>query len=125
MKKIENLEHERWAKKIYTERRWRSGWRQEVERWKDREQLRDGWNDMNCKTIKLKVQENGKQKWKEGMERKSTLKWYMRKEDPEAITWHKGDSGSKLLFKARTNTLEVNSRNRWSVLFFYLIIFEM
>ena len=46
------------------------------------------------------------------METKSTLKWYSRKLQPERINWHVGDWGSKLLFKARTGTLEVNGRNK-------------
>lgn len=28
------------------------------------------------------------------------------------MTWHVGDYGSKLLFKARTRTINVNGRNR-------------
>ena len=46
------------------------------------------------------------------MEGKSTLKWYRRKDKPEALHWHSGDWGSKLLVKARTGTLEVQARNR-------------
>ena len=46
------------------------------------------------------------------MERKSTLKWYRWKERPEALQWHVGDWGSRLLVKARTGTLDVKARNR-------------
>ena len=34
------------------------------------------------------------------------------KEKPEGVAWHIGDWGSKLLFKARAGTLEVNARKR-------------
>ena len=40
------------------------------------------------------------------------MKWYRRKQKPEEIRWHVGDWGSKLLFKARSGTLEVKGRNR-------------
>ena len=46
------------------------------------------------------------------MEKKSSLKWYSRKQKPGRIEWHVGDWGSKLLFKARTGTLDLNGRNR-------------
>ena len=46
------------------------------------------------------------------MEDKLSLKWYKKKEKPEALHWHSGDWGSKLLVKARTGTLEVKARKR-------------
>ena len=46
------------------------------------------------------------------MENKSTLQWYRAKERPEAINWHVGDWGSRLLVRARTGTLEVKARSR-------------
>ena len=46
------------------------------------------------------------------MQRKSTLQWYRRKQRPEGVTWHVGDLGSKLFYKARVRTLEVKGRNR-------------
>ena len=46
------------------------------------------------------------------METKTTLMWYRCKERPEALQWHVGDWGSRLLVKARTGTLEVKARNR-------------
>ena len=45
-------------------------------------------------------------------ESKSTLEWYRQKGKPEALQWHNGDWGSRLLVKARTGTLEVLARNR-------------
>ena len=37
---------------------------------------------------------------------------HSRKQKPGRIEWHVGDWGSKLLFKARTGTLDLNGRNR-------------
>lgn len=37
---------------------------------------------------------------------------YKRKQKPERVNWYRGDWGSKLLFKARTGTLEVKGRSR-------------
>ena len=68
--------------------------------------------DMEIIDIKKKIENNGLVKWQEGMARKSTLQWYRWKQKPEGVTWHVGDWGSKLLYKARTGTLEVNGRNR-------------
>lgn len=46
------------------------------------------------------------------METKSTLRWYRNKKRIGKEEWSTGDWGSKLLFKARSVTLEVNGRNR-------------
>ena len=47
-----------------------------------------------------------------GMENKTTLKWYKRKDKPEAIHWHNEDWGSRMLVKTRTGTFEVKARKR-------------
>ena len=112
LKKIEESSGERWAKRVMLENRRESTWSKETERWKRRENLRDVWNETNIKGIKKKIEENGLAKWQEGTNRKATLKWYKRKQRPEGVAWHVGDVGSKLLYKARTRTLEVNGRNR-------------
>ena len=53
--------------------------------------------------------------WKEGMEQKSTLKWYKLEEKPKMESFYCGDKKSELLFKARTCSLETNSRTyRWN-----------
>ena len=46
------------------------------------------------------------------MENKTILKWYKRKDKPEAIHLHNGDWGSRMLVKARTGILEVKARKR-------------
>ena len=112
MKKIEGLAEDRWVKKILAERNDMSRWRKEVERWKKKENLQEEWCRVGVKEVKKKVEENGRERWKQGMENKNTLRWYKRKEKPEAIHWHTGDWGSRLLVKARTGTLEVKARKR-------------
>ncbi|KAG0722788.1 hypothetical protein GWK47_043887 [Chionoecetes opilio] len=111
-KKIERLSDDRWAKKISQENRSSSTWKKELERWKRRETVGEEWNRMEIIDIKKKIENNGLVKWQEGMARKSTLQWCRWKQKPEGVTWHVGDWGSKLLYKARTGTLEVNGRNR-------------
>lgn len=112
IKKIESLGADRWARRVLEENGAKSTWKKEVERWKSKEQLTEDWEDMRIKDIKKKIRANGLNRWKAGMEGKSTLKWYKRKQKPEGVTWHWGDWGSKLLYKARTGTLELNGRNR-------------
>ena len=50
-----------------------------------------------------------------GMERKATLKWYKTKRIPKSELFYDGSWAGQLLFKARTNSLEVNVRTyRWN-----------
>ena len=113
LKKIESMNEERWAKKVMEEGRTGSSWKRETTRWKRRENLEEDWNNKGFKKVKKKqVEDNGLSRWKAGMREKSTLKWYRRKQKPEGISWHVGDWGSKLLFKARSGILEVMGKNR-------------
>ena len=67
------------------------------------------------KWIDRRVKEVGVRKWREGMHVKPTLAWYERKECPRHEWCFDGSFGSQLLFKARTQSLEVNGRTyRWS-----------
>ena len=74
------------------------------------------WNIMRWKkVVNQKVRELGWRKWKSGMESKSTLVWYREKEVPKCERYYDGSWGSELLFKARTQSLEVNGRTyRWN-----------
>ena len=48
------------------------------------------------------------------MEKKTSLKWYKFKEKPKTLKAYDGSQGAEILFKARTNSLEVNERKkRW------------
>ena len=89
-----------------------STWRREVNRWKRKENLEEEWSRLKMRDISRRIEDNGWRRWRSGIEKKSTLKWYSRKQKPGRIEWHVGDWGSKLLFKARTGTLELNGRNR-------------
>lgn len=86
--------------------------KKEVERWKRRELVVENWVENGIKHIKKKIRDNELNRWREGVEGRSSLKWYKRKQRPEGVTWHIGDWGSKLLYKAWTGTLELNGRNR-------------
>ena len=112
MKKIESMNEDRWARQVYKACRNSSQWQREVERWKGRGGMEAGWQEMGVKEIKSKIEENGHQEWRNGVEGKSTLRWYRGKERIGREDWYQGDWASKLLFKARSGTLEVNARNR-------------
>ena len=60
--------------------------------------------------INNKVREYDFEKWKERMGRKVTLKMYSEKSVPKRENFYDGDWGSRLLFRARTNSLEVGDR---------------
>ena len=66
------------------------------------------------KKINTLVQKKGIQVWKQGIDKKKSLRWYKEKEKPRKENFYNGDWEAKLLFKARSNTLEVNSRiHKW------------
>ena len=50
------------------------------------------------------------EKWKDRIGRKATLKMYSEKSVPQKENFYNGDWGSSLLFRARTNSLEVGDR---------------
>ena len=65
--------------------------------------------------IEKAVREEGLAKWKMDMERKRSLDWYKVKKVPSFEIFYDGSLGSDLLFRARTQCLDVNARNyRWS-----------
>lgn len=68
-----------------------------------------------CKRIiNRMVERKGKEEWQRGMSEKSTLEWYRIKDQPRGESYHDGSYGGDLLFRARTKSLEVNSRvYRW------------
>ena len=77
------------------------GWNWSVERWR--------------KVVHMRVSELGLKKWKSSMENKSTLEWYREKGVPKYESFYDGSWGSELLFKARSQSLEVNGRTyRWN-----------
>ena len=127
--RLDYMDGARWPKKVmkWTEERGKTikdykrrvrklgiPWQEEEER---ERQLRRGERtrtemQMN-KTIEKEVKRKGLIRWKTGIESKPSLKWY-KKDKPSGEKCYDGSWESKLLFKARTNSLEVNERmNRW------------
>ena len=74
------------------------------------------WSENDWKKwVKERVREIGLLRWREGMAAKSTLEWYRKKPRPHHEPLYCGDFASQLLFRARTQSLEVNARTyRWS-----------
>ena len=67
------------------------------------------------KLMKKEVEEKGLRRWREGMERKSSLRYYRSKKKPGYERAYDGSIGGELLFKARSGSLEVNKRTeRWN-----------
>ena len=65
--------------------------------------------------IDSRVKQVGRWKGKNGMREKTTLAWYAKKERPMNEEWYDGSRAGQLLFRARTQSLEVNARTyRWS-----------
>ena len=115
------MEELRWARKIYQEvankcgffRKWVDSGNGNVKEWELSLFLGDVnvYSEKNWKVlINNKVREFGLEKWKMGMENKSSLKLYSSKGKPKKEIFYNGDWGSSLLFKARSNSLEVNDR---------------
>ncbi|KAG0725737.1 hypothetical protein GWK47_038027 [Chionoecetes opilio] len=76
--------------------------------------MRHGSMAVCKKEINRRVEEKGKEEWLRGMSEKSTLEWYRRKDQPRYERFYDGGYGGDLLFRARTKSLEVNSRMyRW------------
>ena len=77
--------------------------------------MRQGSMNVCKREINRYVKEKGKEEWKRGMIGKSSLEWYRKKEQPGHESCYDGSYGGDLLFKARTKSLEVNSRTyRWA-----------
>ena len=136
-KRIERMDETRWVKKVCEKvglkSRWlgmckrvvkKCGLKVNMERSADRqvwqvesmEDVGDAWNmKVWKKVVREKVEEYGLKKWKQGMSGKSTLKWYETKLKPMAERTYDGSYSSDLLFKARSQSLEVNDRTyRWN-----------
>jgi len=126
-RRLECMDEQRWVKKIFN---WVGGqgkWNQECRRYDDKiglnwDQKKTRWGQ--CRTeeekksverdwvreIENKVREQGCREWRSQLHRKSTLRFYRSKEKPSWENFYDGSWGSKLLFKARSGSLEVNGR---------------
>ena len=66
------------------------------------------------KEVERENKKKALEKWKREVEKKKSLKYYKKKEGPRKMEIYDGSWGASLLFKARTNSLEVNERKkRW------------
>ena len=64
--------------------------------------------------VKQEIKNEGLKKWKANMEKKKSLRWHKNKEKPKMKKIYNGSWKSTLLFKARTDSLEVNEkRKKW------------
>ena len=139
-KRIENMKEERIVKKIYNMNSNKTKWQKTCSRYIKLCEFRkmfvislDGniqpgykiinhngsslnWSYNVWKTnINAKVQEIGLKKWRDGIAMKETLNWYSYKQCPKQEIFYNGDEGSSLLYKCRTQSLEVNFRTyRWN-----------
>ena len=125
--RLEFMEDTRWAKKIYAWNRRESKWNKKCGRMIGKHG-RDGWEmlyrireeqdvsvNMCKKEIERMVMQYGLLKWKNGLENKSTMAWYKRKQAPRYESWYDGSVGGDLLFRARAQCMDVNARNyRWT-----------
>ena len=108
IKKIVGMSEGRWASQAYKACRNSSQWQKEVKRWKVRGGMEAEWQELGFNGMKNKIEEKGHQEWRNVMERKSTLRWYRSKERIGREEWHQRDWAGKLLFKAKSGTLEVS-----------------
>ena len=105
-RRIENMEDTRWAKKVWQWRGEDSAWKKGVKKL----ERKWGTENMSIPEVRLKVREEGGVRWKEGMERKTTLRWYKYKEKPRKEWIYSGSWECSLLAKARLGILETNAR---------------
>ena len=84
-------------------------WAKEVKKLEREYELRqDELKTIGKKELKERIRERDTRKWREGIEGKETLKWYKRgKENIGYDECYRNTFGSKLLARARTNTLQV------------------
>ena len=120
--RLQRMDEGKWAKKVYE---WNvyGRWAQEsynVELWVGelgmlvRGVIRHGSVDASKREINRRVKEKGRAEWRRGMSEKRTLEWYRGKDRPRSESFYDGSHGGDLLFRARTKSLEVNSRvYRW------------
>ena len=137
--RMERMNENRWPKRVHVWNSRKSKWEKECFRraknhrcqrvwnaqlhipsggWWLLDERGDGrdWNENDWKKwVNERVKEMGLLRWREGMASKSTLEWYMTKPRPRHELFFCGDFASQLLFRARTQSLEVNGRTyRWS-----------
>ena len=121
--RLEEMEERSWARKVYEFSKDGSRWSKmcrRLERRYDgqirlgRQEVREGGTTRMKREINKCVQRKGWEEWRQGMREKTTLEWYRTKEVPGREWLYDGSLGGDLIFKARTKSLELNSRvYRW------------
>ena len=104
-KKIEKMNDERWAKKIYNACRNKSHWNREIEKWKRREGIETEWPEMRIKEIKTRIEENGhtpRIEKRHGNEEHVEMVQKQGVDRQRGVVAYQGDWAGKLLFKTRS-----------------------
>ena len=131
--RLQFMNENRWTKKIYY---WNKNVCTVVKEYRDRmlklhmhiwkqqdevrlaiegEEFIEGERQMNRK-IKKNIENKGLEKWKQNMQQKRSLRWYKEKEKPKMVNIYNGSWESALLFKMKSDSLEINSRRgRWGI----------
>ena len=129
--RLEKMNENRWAKKILNWTRDSSKFKAEAKKRRNKEKIKleiennevkikindeeiQGCERKITNIIKKQIKMNGLEKWKQEMEEKTSLEIYKNKEKPKQESFYNGSWESSLLFKARTNSLEINERiKKW------------
>ena len=130
--RLEHMNEKRWAKKVF---KWRKGYckfgketkrrmnkiNMKISEIGENREIRINEEEMEgegekkiANRVNKEVKNRGLKKWVANMEKKPSLNLYKAKEKPRWDNAYNGTWEASLLFKARTNTLEVNERKkRW------------
>ena len=136
--RLERMGNERYAKKVYNEigkggkwvqscgrnvkkcglkKNWVVNRMGEVNGWRMDNANRSSGNISETKwkgMVGKEIEKYGLEKWKNGMIGKTSLVRYQEKQVPRREIFYDGSLGSSLLFKARTESVELNARTyRW------------
>lgn len=122
--RLEKMNGDRWARKVFEWSKQSSKWNKMCNKRIEKYGMRgimmgesmQMWSPERWKKeIGRRVQEVARDEWAENMRNKSSLEWYRCKQQPRREPFYDGSIGSELIFKARTKSLELNSRTyRWA-----------
>jgi len=91
-------------------------WVKELNTIDRRYELRGLYNQEGSKKlVERAIYKYGQDVWRKGINEKSTLRFYKEKKEPMKEVFYDGSFEGKLLFRARSGSLEVNGRTyRWN-----------
>ena len=126
--RLEHMEEKRWAKRIFNWKGRNSKFKKQSNMCMNKigMKITTSNNDKEIKLngvvldgerkiqgkVKKEVKKKGLNKWKENISKKRSLRWYKEKEIPKTENIFNGSWESTLLFKARTDSLEVNKKKK-------------